>query len=145
MRRRDKLVGVKIVTNRILFILFYIAIFFGIGIGGYFIYLSFFDFYFENEEIDAEVGEKKSSGLITKRDFEIGDGDYIYTIADQSVARVDKHGNIIGVSEGVTELEFKYKHSLTSKKIRVVISDDYESEDEDDKEEESINDLTLPY
>ena len=136
--RHTKYLGLKIVTNRILFVLFYILLFVGIGVGGYFIYLSFYDFYFEEEVVDAEVGEKTSSGMVTKRAFEIGDGDYIYTIADNSVARVDKDGNIIGVSEGETILEVKFKHAFSSKKVKIKVIEDGESSSSDHDEEENI-------
>ena len=142
MRKSSKLVGFKIISNRIIFILFYIAIFIGIGVGGYFIYLSFYDFYFDKDEIQTEIGEKTNSGMVTKRAFEVADGDYIYTIADQSIARVDKHGNVIGISEGETELEVKYKHSLTSKKIKVIVSDEFDDDEEND--DDIIDDISLP-
>lgn len=124
MRHEKKDSILKIVFNRIMFVIFYIIIIGGVGIGGYFIYLSFYDFYFESEEVDIEVGEKATAGLITKRDFEIEEGDYIYTIADDSIAVVDDEGNIVGVSEGETTLEVKFKHSIMSKIIRVVITPD---------------------
>ena len=124
MRHEKKDSILKIIFNRIMFIIFYIIIIGGVGIGGYFIYLSFYDFYFENEEVDIEVGEKATAGLITKRDFQIEEGDYIYTIGDDNIAVVDENGYIIGVSEGETTLEVKYKHSLMSKIIKVVITPD---------------------
>ena len=124
MRHEKKDSILKIIFNRIMFIIFYIIIIGGVGIGGYFIYLSFYDFYFENDEVDIEVGEKATAGLITKRDFQIEEGDYIYTIGDDSIAVVDENGYIIGVSEGETTLEVKYKHSLMSKIIKVVITPD---------------------
>ncbi len=124
MRREHRDSLLKIIFNRLMFVIFYILIIGGLGIGGYFIYLSFYDFYFENEEVDIEVGEKASAGLITKRDFKIEEGDYIYTIANDNIAVVDDNGTIVGVSEGETTLEVKFKHSIMSKIIKVVITPD---------------------
>ena len=124
MRREHRDSLLKIIFNRLMFVIFYILIIGGLGIGGYFIYLSFYDFYFENEEVDIEVGEKASAGLITKRDFKIEEGDYIYTIANDNIAVVDGNGTIVGVSEGETTLEVKFKHSIMSKIIKVVITPD---------------------
>ncbi len=124
MRREHRDSLLKIIFNRLMFVIFYILIIGGLGIGGYFIYLSFYDFYFENEEVDIEVGEKASAGLITKRDFKIEEGDYIYTIANDNIAVVDENGTIVGVSEGETTLEVKFKHSIMSKIIKVVITPD---------------------
>ena len=124
MRREHKDSIIKIVFNRLMFVIFYILIIGGLGIGGYFIYLSFYDFYFENEEVDIEVGEKASAGLITKRDFKIEEGDYIYTIDNENIAIVDDSGNITGLSEGETTLEVKFKHSIMPKIIKIVITPD---------------------
>ena len=134
---RNKDVFLKVIINRVVLILFYILIIGGIGVGGYFIYLSLYDFYFENDEVYVEVGDTKSSGLITKRDFDIKKGDYIYTIEDEDIASVDDEGNIMGIDEGETILEVKYKHSLTTKRIHIFITPYDETNDNIDNQDEN--------
>ena len=147
---REKHVFLKVLLNRLLLVIFYILIIGGIGVGGYFIYISLYDFYFETDEIKIGVGDTKNSGLITKRAFEIQKGDYIYTIEDENVAMVDDDGNIVGLEEGETKLEVKYKYSLTSKVIDIIITSDSQDEDEtgeektETEEEEEIIDWGLP-
>ncbi len=123
---RDKRNFLKLFVNRLILFMFYILIIGGIGIGGYYIYISLYDFYFENDEVYIEVGDSKDSGLVTKRDFEIKRGDYIYSIEDEDIASVDDDGNIVGIEEGETILEVKFKHSIISKKIHIFITPDGE-------------------
>ena len=113
----------KSFVNKLLLVFFYIAIVFGIGFGCYYLYLTNYDFYFEDNMIEVELGEIKKSNIITVKPFDVKDGDYIYTIKkdNKNVATVDSKGNVRGISVGIAVLEVRYKNSLFPKKQKIVV------------------------
>ncbi len=119
---------IKVIINRTLLILFYFAIVLGLGFGGYYLYLTNYDFYFEKEDYELLIGDVETVKITTTKPFDVKEGDYIFTIKDPKVAGVSKNGIVNGVNIGTTELEVRYKFSIFPKTVKIrVVPDESET------------------
>ena len=143
MRNSEYIVKkIKSILNKALLVFFYVAIVVGIGFAGYYLYLTNFNFYFEEQELKIEVGDTKKAKIITVKQFDVKDGDYIYTIKNtnnKKVASVDSKGNVRALSVGVAVLEVKYKQSIFPKSIKIYVIPKEDEEDIKDDSESSSN------
>jgi len=135
----------KSFINKTLFILLYIAVFIGIVFGAYYLYLSYYDFYFEEPTIEVELGETKKSEITTVRTFDVKDGDYVYTIKNdkKKIATVDSKGNVRGITVGVAVLEVRYKNSIFPKTQKIVVVP--KTSEEQVSDSDNSQELELPF
>lgn len=107
-------------TSHLILILFYILVVV-LGIVAFvMIRTDKYQFYFKNEQVIVNKGSIYQVELIPKN---VGSFDYLnytYTIADESIAKVDEFGTVTVVGSGTTDLKVSMKHGVVSKKMKII-------------------------
>jgi len=111
----------NLIYRKTLFYIFYLLVIV-IGVISFYLYrIDKYEFYLVKDSITIDNGSSYQVELTPKNIMFFDYLNYKYDIVDDNIAKVDKYGNITGLSSGTTELKIKYKHSIYSKTMKVHI------------------------
>ena len=101
--------------------IFYLFIFLLIVFGVYSFYLDKHIVYFLNDEAIIDVGNTYQIELIPKYSKYFNYEDYILSVDDTSIAKIDEYGQITGLKNGNTKVKLRFKNGYETKKLNVIV------------------------
>ena len=101
--------------------IFYLFIFVLIVFGVYSFYLDKHIVYFLNDEAIIDVGNTYQIELIPKYSKYFNYEDYILSVDDTSIAKIDEYGQITGLKNGNTKVKLRFKNGYETEKLNVIV------------------------
>ena len=101
--------------------IFYLFIFLLIVFGVYSFYLDKHIVYFLNDEAIIDVGNTYQIELIPKYSKYFNYEDYILSVDDTSIAKIDEYGQITGLKNGNTKVKLRFKNGYETEKLNVIV------------------------
>lgn len=104
-----------------LLIVFYSFVLFSICFGLYFMYLDRHDFYILKNSITVDSGSIYQLSILPKNSKYFSYSDYVFSIKDNKIAKIDQNGTIYALKNGKTKVSVRFKNSIISKKVTLIV------------------------
>ena len=102
-------------------IVFYSFVLFCICFGLYFLYLDRHDFYILKDSITVDSGSIYQLSILPKNNKYFSYSDYVFSIKDNKIAKIDQNGTIYALKNGKTKVRVRYKNSFIHKKVTLIV------------------------
>ena len=102
-------------------IVFYSFVLFCICFGLYFLYLDRHDFYILKDSITVDSGSIYQLSILPKNSKYFSYSDYVFSIKDNKIAKIDQNGTIYALKNGKTKVSVRYKNSFIHKKVTLIV------------------------
>ncbi len=109
--------------NRWLPRVFYFFLFIGLCFFGYSIYTGIYEVYIVNKEVAIDSGSTYQIDLLPKNADYFDYKNYVFESENESIASVDKYGEITAKSSGETNINVRFKNDYVKKSMLVYVTD----------------------